>query len=130
MEFYPFDDEYVRRLREGDRLTEDHFVSYITPLLRLKVRGRLPSREAEEDAVQETFIRVFRTLRRPAGSGVRDGRSFGAYVLSICNNVILESYRGKRTEPIDDDYVENIPTGENREAELIEEQKRACVRRV
>ena len=32
--------------------------------------------------------------------------------------------------PIDDDYVENIPTGEDREAELIEEQKRECVRRV
>jgi RNA polymerase sigma-70 factor (ECF subfamily) len=130
MEFFPFDDEYVRRLREGDRLTEDHFVSYITPLLRLKVRGRLPSREAEEDALQETFIRVFRTLRGAAGSGVRDGRSFGAYVLSICNNVIFESYRGKRTEPIDDEYVANIPTADDREAELIEEQQRECVRRV
>jgi RNA polymerase sigma-70 factor (ECF subfamily) len=131
MDFFPFDDAYVRRLRDGDRSTEDHFVSYITPLLRIKVRGRLPSREAEEDAVQETFIRVFKVVRGPGGGGIRNGHSFGAYVLSICNNVIFESYRQiKRTEPIDDEYVENIPTTENREAELINEQQRECVRRV
>jgi DNA-directed RNA polymerase specialized sigma24 family protein len=44
--------------------------------------------------------------------------------------VIFEFYRVKRTEPIDDEYVENIPTTENREAELINEQQRECVRRV
>jgi RNA polymerase sigma-70 factor (ECF subfamily) len=131
MDFFPFDDEYVRRLRDGDRSTEDHFVSYFTPILRIKVRGRLPSPEAAEDVVQETFVRVFKALRGPGGREIRNGHSFGAFVLTVCNNVILEFYRqAKRTEPIDDEYVENIPTLEDREGELIKEQQRECVRRV
>ena len=130
MDFFPFDDDYVRRLRDGDRLTEDHFVSYFTPILRIKVRSRLRSPEAIDDVVQETFFRVFKALRVPGG-GIRNGHSFGAYVLAICNNVIFEWNRGdKKTQPIDDDDLAKLITLENSEDELITEQRRACVRRV
>jgi RNA polymerase sigma-70 factor (ECF subfamily) len=129
MDFFPFDDEYVRRLREGDRLTEDHFVAYFTPILRNKVRSRLRSPEAIDDVVQETFFRVFKTLR--GDSEIRNGHSFGAYVLAICNNVIFEWNRGdKKTQPIDDDDLVKLITLENSEDELIKEQRRACVRGV
>jgi RNA polymerase sigma-70 factor (ECF subfamily) len=131
MDFFPFDDDYVRRLRDGDRLTEDHFVAYFTPILRIKVRSRLRSPEATDDVVQETFLRVFRNLRGGSGSEIRNGHSFGAFVLGICNNVILEWNRGdKRTEPIEDEHLAGLVTKETREDELIKEQRRECVRRV
>jgi RNA polymerase sigma-70 factor, ECF subfamily len=131
MDFFPFDDDYVRRLRDGDRLTEDHFVSYILPILRIKVRNRLSSREAEDDAVQETLVRVFRMLRGPTDSGIRNGHSLGAYVVRVCDNVIKEGYRrDKRTDPLDDKLLEYLVSFENTEDDLIKEQQRECVRRV
>jgi RNA polymerase sigma-70 factor, ECF subfamily len=131
MDFFPFDDEYVRRLRDGDRLTEDHFVSYFTPILRMKVRSRLRRPEAIDDVVQETFFRVLKNLRGAGGREIRDGRRFGAYAARVCDNVILESNRGdKRTQPIDDADLVNLITRETREDELINEQRQACVRRL
>jgi RNA polymerase sigma-70 factor, ECF subfamily len=131
MDFFPFDDDYVRRLRDGDRLTEEHFVAYFTPILRIKVRSRLRSPEATEDVVQDTFLRVFRNLRGAGSNEIRNGHSFGAFVLGVCNNVILETNRGdKRTEPIEDEHLAELVTKETREDELIKEQRRACVRRV
>src|SRR5207248_494768 len=131
MDFFPFDDEYVRRLRDGDRLTEDHFVSYFTPILRIKARSRLRVPEATDDVVQETFFRVLRNLRGTGGREIRDGRSFGAYVVRVCDNVIFEWNRGdKRTQPIDDEDLVNLITRETREDELIKEQRQACVRRI
>jgi len=131
MDFFPFDDEYVRRLREGDSLTEEHFVSYFTPILRIKVRKRLRSTEATDDIVQETFFRVFKTLRAPGGGGIRNGHSFGAYVARVCDNVIFEWIRGDmRVQPIDDDDLVKLITSETREDGLIKEQRQECVRRV
>lgn len=131
MDFFPFDDEYVRRLREGDRWTEEHFVSYFTPILRIKARSRLRSPDAADDVVQETFFRVFKTLRNPAGGGIRNGHSFGAYVARVCDNVISEWNRGeRRVQPIDDDDLVKMITSETHEDELIKEQQRECVLRV
>ena len=93
VELYSFDDDYVRRLREGDRWTEEHFHRYFNELLLIKLRSRLSSMQAIDDARQEVFARVFRTLRSP--EGVRDGRKLGSFVNSVCNNVLFESYRGR-----------------------------------
>jgi len=131
MDFFPFDDEYVRRLRDGDRSTEDHFYSYFEPILRLKLRGRLPSAEAAEDARQETYARVLKKLRAPGGGEIRDGHAFGKFVLTVCNNIVFETYRGdKHNEPLDDEIIERLASLENSEGELIKEQMRECVRRV
>jgi len=105
MELFAFDDDYVRRLREGDRWTEEHFLSYFQQLLLIKLRRRLPSLDAIDDVRQEVFVRVFRTLR-PPGDGIRDGRKLGAYVNQVCNNVLFEHYRKEnRTEPLLDDHL-------------------------
>src|SRR6185436_17976999 len=96
------DDDYVRRLQEGDRATVDHFVRYFSELLLIKLRGRLRSMQAVDDVRQEVFVRVFRALRT---QGMRDGRKLGAFVVVTCNHVLLESYRsGARTEPLSDDF--------------------------
>ena len=93
MQLYSFDDDYVRRLREGDRWTEEHFLRYFNELLLIKLRSRLPSMQAVDDVRQEVFVRVFRALR--SEEGVRDGRKLGSFVNSVCNNVLFESYRAR-----------------------------------
>lgn len=93
MDLYAFDDDYVRRLIEGDRWTEEHFLRYFNELLLIKLRSRLSSMQAIEDVRQDVFLRVFRKLRSP--DGIRDGRKLGSFVNSVCNNVLLESYRTK-----------------------------------
>lgn len=129
MELFAFDDDYVRRLREGDRWTEEHFLSYFQQLLLIKLRRRLPSLQAIEDVRQEVFVRVFRTLRAPDG-GLRDGRKLGAYVNTVCNNILLEQYRQKnRTEPLLDVHLE-VTTSEDVEQALVGAQERERVRRV
>ena len=66
-EKFVFDAEYVRRLTEGDPCVAGHFEGFFTPILNLKARRRLGSRPGADDAVQETFLRVFRQLRLNGG---------------------------------------------------------------
>lgn len=94
MQFFAFDASYVEKLRSGDARIEAHFVGYFSELIRLKLRSRLSSSEAIEDVRQETFARVIGLLR--AEGGVRQAERLGAFVNSICNNVLLEHYRSKR----------------------------------
>ncbi len=108
MELFTFDDEYVRRLREGDRWTEEHFYSYFQQLLLIKLRRRLPTLDAIDDVRQTVFVRFFKDLRSPDG-GIRDGRRLGAYVNSICTNVLYEWYRKEnRTEPLTDEHLDVV----------------------
>jgi RNA polymerase sigma-70 factor (ECF subfamily) len=81
-------------LRLGDLDTEEHFVSYFGELIRLKLSGRLSSKEAIDDVTQETFVRVLGLIR--AKDGVRQPERLGALVNSVCNHVLLEHYRSCR----------------------------------
>ena len=90
MDFFAFDKAYVERLRNGDPATEHHFFAYFGQFLRIKLRSRTISSDKVEDLQQETFIRVIAAVRK---DGVRQPERFGAFVNSICRNVILEHYR-------------------------------------
>lgn len=130
MQLYEFDDDYVRRLREGEPWTEEHFVRYFNELLLIKLRSRLRHIEQIDDVRQEVFVRVMRTLR--AVDGLRDGRKLGAFVNSVCNNVLLETYRSKkRAEPLDDIAYEQVAdTATAADEALVTGETRARVRRV
>jgi len=91
LQFHSFDQPYVERLCSGDFRTEEHFVAYFSELIHLKLRSRVPSVYVIEDLRQETFARVLTTLR--SKSGIRDPERLGAFVNSVCNNVLLEYYR-------------------------------------
>ena len=102
MQFHEFDESYLERLCSGDFRTEQHFVGYFSELIRLKLRGRLRSPQTIEDLRQETFARVFTTLR--SETGIREPARLGAFVNSVCNHVLLEYYRASsREDPIEDD---------------------------
>lgn len=99
MLFQTFDAAYLTRLRAGDASTAEHFASYFGELIRLKLRSRLNSPEAMEDVRQETLARVLASLQKD--SGPQQPERFGAYVNSVCNNVLLEHYRAASRSRMD-----------------------------
>src|SRR3981081_2212696 len=102
MDFLSFNEEYVRRLESGETATVDHFTSYFTSLLSIKLRTRLRSPQQVEDVKQETFLRVLQSLGKEKGLQKPD--RLGAFVNSVCNNVLLETYRaGGRHSQMPDD---------------------------
>jgi RNA polymerase sigma-70 factor (ECF subfamily) len=105
VDFFTFDKVYIERLRNGDASTEQHFVAYFEQLLRIKLRARMLPSDKVEDLCQETFIRVIAAVRREGG--VRQPERFGAFVNSICNNVLLEYYRNSgKNQQMDDTHLE------------------------
>lgn len=108
MQFQAFDESYVERLRAGDFRTQEHFVAYFSELIQLKLRSRLRTPEAIQDVRQETFARVFTALRSPGG--IRQPERLGAFMNSICNNVLLEHYRAaSRDSSLDDEPETDLP---------------------
>jgi RNA polymerase sigma-70 factor (ECF subfamily) len=91
LELFPFDKSYVDRLRDGDPATEQHFASYFGQLLGIMLRARYLPPERVDDVRQETFRRVIAALRRVGG--IREPERFGAFVSSICKNVLRENAR-------------------------------------
>jgi len=100
--FFPFDDEFVRRLCAGDREAEDFFFRYFSGVLFSKLRRRVSVRDAIEDIIQETLLRALRTIC--SAEGLRDNRTLGSFVNSISNHVLLEWFRktGKNEAPLQD----------------------------
>ena len=99
MEFRPFDDDYVERLRAGDGQTEHHFASYFGQLLEIHLRSRVHSREDREDIRQETFRRFFNLMR--SDGGIRQPDRLGPLVLGICKKRTLEMLRERTAEDIE-----------------------------
>ena len=107
MQFQEFDCSYLDKLRSGDFSTQQHFVAYFGELIRLKAGKRLRSIAAIEDVRQETLTRVLRLL---AEQRIHQPERIGAFVNSVCNNVVRERYRSECQEiPAADRFVDAIP---------------------
>jgi RNA polymerase sigma-70 factor (ECF subfamily) len=124
MELFVFEEDYVRRLREGEPETASHFHAYFRDLLLLKLRRRLRSLEAIDEVRQEVFTRCIARLPE-----LNDPRKLGAFVNSICNHVLMEYYRAEsRTESLDEQS--DIPHNGNVENTFESTRTAARVRRV
>jgi len=107
MQFQDFDSYYLDRLGSGDFSTQQHFVAYFSELIRLKGGKRLRSIAAIEDVRQETLTRV---LRLVAEQRVHQPQRLGAFVNSVCNNVLHEHHRLRSREvSADAGVVDAIP---------------------
>ena len=89
MEGYKFDAAYIEKLRAGDTRTQEHFVGYLTEILDLKLRQRLHSPEEIGRVRQKSFERVLMGLR------LHQPESLGAFVNTVCNNILFEHHRSK-----------------------------------
>lgn len=130
MQFHSFDATYVESLCAGDFATQEHFVRYFTELLHLKLRSRLRSPQAIEDVRQETFARVFNSLRK--GGALRQPEKLGAFVNTVCNNVLFEHYRASaRSDSLDDEGQPELPaTGMDALGHVTAEQLKTKVREI
>ena len=130
MQFHAFDASYVESLCAGDFATQDHFVRYFTELLHLKLRSRLRSPQAIEDVRQETFARVFASLRK--GGALRQPDRLGAFVNTVCNNVLFEHYRAtSRSDSLDDEGQPELPaTGMDALGQVAADQLKTKVRQI
>ena len=129
LENYCFDEDYLRRLTEGEPSVEAHFAAYFGALLMLKLRNRLRSAQAIEDVRQETFLRVLETLRHK--SGLEHPERLGAFVNSVCNNVLQESYRSQsRYTPLPEERTEPIDRTIDLEGDLVSGDRKRLVEKV
>jgi RNA polymerase sigma-70 factor (ECF subfamily) len=123
-----FDREYIRRLQNRDPETERHFVDYFGKLLRIKLYARLRNAQMVEDLTQETFLRVLTALRRE--DGIQSPAALGAYVNSICNNLLFELNRGKsRADCVSIDGFDPPDKGVSAESAMVSEESKELVRR-
>jgi RNA polymerase sigma factor (sigma-70 family) len=126
LEFQTFDAAYVRRLTDGDPATESHFSTYFEKYLSMKLRSRQISGAMADDVRQETLYRVLKTLRE--GPGVSQPERFGAFVNSVCNNVLLEVlHKKKRDGDIPEDPPETADQRIDIDASLISEERKRMV---
>jgi len=120
-----FDAEYVDRLINFDAETERDFVAYFGELLAIKLRSRLRAPELIQDAIQETFLRVLRTLRQ---SGIESPEALGSFVNSVCTNVLFEVYRSQSrvADPVEDSASQE----KSADDQMVDEEARGEVRQV
>ena len=125
---YSFDAEYLRRLREGDPETTNHFVGYFTEKLTFLLWQRNAPKSSVDDIIQETFARVFVKLQ--SANGILSPASFAAFVFGVCKNHAFERYRDMaRQDQLDDDSL-NLPSPDlDSEQRMLAGEKGEAVRR-
>ena len=129
MEFFSFDQGYFDRLRAGDPDTESHFASYFGELVRIKLRARYLPPDDIADIRQETFVRVLTAIRKE--NAVERPERLGAYVNSVCNNVLLEHRRTSLRHPQMPEEAAEIPDRViDLDGSLISAETKEAVRQV
>ncbi len=127
LEMQDFDAQYVSRLTEGDASVEHHFTAYFGEFLHIKLRRRGWAPHEIEDIRQETFLRVLQVLRQKRG--LEHPERLGAFVNSVCNNIILEFYKARARHPtFDPEGNEPIDHTIDMDGSLLAEENKKMVR--
>lgn len=124
----PFNREYIERLKIGDPDTQRHFTRYFGRLLTIKARSRVRCPHLVEEVRQETILRVLTLVRR---GGIEHPERLSALVNSICNHVLLETFRREtRACPIPENFPEPIDETVAPDSDLMRREGQRQVRRV
>ena len=124
VDFYSFDEEYLRRLGARDPATEAHFVDYFSEHLKIILRARGVDANTIDDVRQETFVRVLVAVR--SGS-VNNPRGFGAYVHAVGKNVLSEIRRNDNRNQHDPLETTDVADEQLRLDEIIERKEHAAL---
>ena len=127
MEKQDFDAQYVSRLTEGDASVEQHFTVYFGEFLSIKLRRRGWAPHEIDDIRQETFLRVLQVLRQK--KSLEHPERLGAFVNSVCNNIIFEFYKARARHPaFDPAATDPIDHTIDMDGSLLAEENKNMVR--
>ncbi len=102
---------------------------HFTNVIRMSLRYRLRSWELIEDIRQETFLRVLNFLR--SDRSLDHPERLGAYVHSVCINVMMEHLRASTRHPPMPEDAHNVADGRmNSEGSLVSRERKDLVRDV
>jgi len=97
------EDQIIERCRVGDLAAyRQIYDRYGQPLLRTALRMLGRPQEAE-DAVQDTFLKLFRGI-----GGFRSGARFSTYLFQILNNTCIDMLRKRAPSAADDMNMETL----------------------
>ena len=129
MESLSFNDDYLRRLREGDPAVSRHFSAHFGSLVGVKLRGKIRSRELIEDIRQETLLRVINYVR--SDKTIDHPERLGAFVHSVCNNVTMELLRSDSRHPrIPEEAPDPPDPNINYDRDIVSAERKRAVARV
>jgi len=124
-----FDANYLRALNDGDQEAENQLVSYFSRRIQFKLQPRLRSPELVQDAIQETFLRVFAYFR--SGKTLDNPAGLPKFILTVSNNVSLEQLRAHtRHDQIAENAPEPADSGDDPEEQMVTVERQEIVRRV
>jgi RNA polymerase sigma factor (sigma-70 family) len=125
VDLFSFDAEYLRKLKAHEPATESHFASYFKSRLDIKLRHRGFPPSTVEDIRQDTLLRVIDAVQR---GQVQFPERFGAFVASVCDNVIRENYRSiTRLQYVDVETIDVPDHRTNIEAQVLRKERRKIV---
>lgn len=129
VDLHQFNESYLQSLRAQDLATEEHFVSYFGRLLQNKLRRHLTCPEHIKDVQQETLMRAWAAVQ--TAGGVRQPERFGAFVTSVCNNILRELYRSRaRIRALDDEQIDPVDESKGPDSVLLAAETRKLVQKV
>ncbi len=95
----------------------------------IKLRSRIRSPQLVEDARQETFLRVLNVLRNKGG--IQHPERLGAFVNSVCENVLLEFFRSDgRFQQMPENAAEPVDEAATADSGFVTSERKAVVRQV
>lgn len=84
----------LERVRSGDQLAARELVEYLTPMVTRIVKSRKPWRMADEDLMQEVYMRMFKRLHQYKGEV-----PFRHWVSRIAVSICIDYLRFHRRRP-------------------------------
>ncbi len=98
------DDALLRAAALDDRVAFEVLVHRHGPALHRYARRMLSNEADVADAVQDTFVAAWRRLDAFTG-----GSTVKTWLFAICSHKVVDTYRVKRAQPIDDRLLEALP---------------------
>lgn len=126
MDYFSFDDEYVRRLIASDAVVERHFFEYFRGRLLMKLRKAVRPSSDAEDLCQRVFLIAMVSLKERKGPD--DNRKLGAWMNGVARNVVSEWYRAPKADQFDE-TAHDRPSPENVELQMISLERIEQVRK-
>jgi RNA polymerase sigma factor (sigma-70 family) len=126
----PFNGEYLRRLRNREAETSEHFYAYFKLRLQAKLRARRLREADVQDIMQETFACVLRGVDNDA---IRTPEAFGGYVSGVCDNLLKDFFNGSLSRErlcIDIDEIDLSDPTPGIETDILRRERQELAKRI